>query len=470
MLSKILLGSSLISILLLSGCIGLGPESLALANPLVKQFMSEYPNAQLTATHYSVEESAQILETLSKDCGKEYAEGKDLYRINIDDPDSGLKVVAWVDMSTQTIECAVKYGTDDEKTISDDKGEEKKCKSHAEEKCYGEHVYWFDSCGHKEDKKQYCEHGCENGFCKKIGEGCTDTDGGENIYEKGTCETGSQTLSDHCNSDGTLTEKYCDDNGEIKAETVECPEGYECSDGMCLGLKIEECSSHNEYKCYSAHVYWYNSCGVKEEKKEYCEYGCEGTECIECTSQHEYACHDGDIYWYNSCGFKEDKKEECPYGCENVECSQENLDECQTDIDCDDSIISTKDFCTGDPKICYNMEILWCLSDDGYCPSSCNHLNDNDCEESDCLLSLPVTYINTSTSVNSNIWVLNYQGNGSQVLWSTGNISVVTVVPNSGPSVTLMPQDVGSTTLTVTDNSVGPDCSVSIPIDVYSIY
>ncbi|MCK5022950.1 MAG: hypothetical protein KAS04_02140, partial [Candidatus Aenigmarchaeota archaeon] len=104
---------SLISVLLLSGCIGLGPESLAFANPLVKQFMSEYPNAQITATHYSIEESEQILEEVSKDCGKEYTEGKELYKITIDDPDSGLNVIAWVDMTTQTIECAVKYGKDD---------------------------------------------------------------------------------------------------------------------------------------------------------------------------------------------------------------------------------------------------------------------------------------------------------------------------------------------------------------------
>ncbi|MCK5022700.1 MAG: hypothetical protein KAS04_00870, partial [Candidatus Aenigmarchaeota archaeon] len=258
-------------------------------------------------------------------------------------------------------------GKDDEKTISDPENGEEKCKSHAENKCYGDHVYWFDSCGHKEDKKEYCQNGCELGFCKEKGEGCKaqhevkcysghvywydscgnkeykkeycnngcedgkclqnetnqtciDSDGGINLYEKGTATRGSQVLSDHCNSDGTLTEKYCADDGTIKWDSHNCPGEYYCYDAECVALNTTNCTIHHEYKCYSGHVYWYNSCGVKEEKKEYCEYGCEGTECIECASQHEYACHDGDIYWYNSCGFKEDKKEYCNNGCSEGEC------------------------------------------------------------------------------------------------------------------------------------------------------
>ncbi|MFH1248660.1 MAG: hypothetical protein V1660_00725 [archaeon] len=40
------------------------------------------------------------------------------------------------------------------------------------------------------------------------------------------------------------------------------------------------CNTHHQYKCYNNHVYWQDSCGQIEEKKEYCAYGCEDSSCI----------------------------------------------------------------------------------------------------------------------------------------------------------------------------------------------
>jgi len=365
---NLVFGSVLICVVFLSGCLNISPEALAMANPLVKQFMEQYPNAKITVTHFTAEQSGQILENISAECGNPYMTAKEYYRINIDDPDSGLKVIAWVDWETKNIECAVKYGGGLNKTISKPGEPIKDCKSHAETKCYGEHVYWFDACGHKEEKKQYCENGCELGFCKEKENctsnyeykchddhvywydscgnkeekkeyclngcedracnppsnqttECTDSDGGKNYYEKGTATKGTQSLSDHCNDDGTLTEKYCEDN-EIKAESVSCPQGYTCSDGGCVANNATNCTSHYEYKCYSGHVYWYDSCGNKQEKREYCNYGCENGNCKSCTSHYEYKCYSGDVYWFDSCGNVQDKKEYCNYGCENGACLQ----------------------------------------------------------------------------------------------------------------------------------------------------
>lgn len=64
---------------------------------------------------------------------------------------------------------------------------------------------------------------------------CTDSDGGKNYYVKGTATASGQSLSDHCNSDGTLTEKYCSNN-QIVWETYACP--YGCSDGRCIDTTI----------------------------------------------------------------------------------------------------------------------------------------------------------------------------------------------------------------------------------------
>jgi hypothetical protein len=87
-----------------------------------------------------------------------------------------------------------------------------------------------------------------------------DSDGGINYYQKGTATTSSQSLSDHCNSDGTLTEKYCESD-EIKWHSYTCPNGCEndackpesataigyekyCGDGKCqIGEDYNNCPS-----------------------------------------------------------------------------------------------------------------------------------------------------------------------------------------------------------------------------------
>ncbi|MBU0530391.1 MAG: hypothetical protein KKC05_01845 [Nanoarchaeota archaeon] len=370
----------LLIIVSISGCTTLNPEDLAFANPLVKQFMDDYPNAEIHITHFTAEQSEQILENISAQCGNPFITTKDYYRVTIDDPDSGLEVVAWIDWEKQEIECAVKYGTEEEKTISKPGEPIKECKAHHEYKCHGNHLYWYDSCGNKEEKKEACKHGCENATCQgkdsceanaefkchgghvfwydscgnlgykkqacengcengactqaqnqtnctvqheykcyenhvywydscgKKGdkkeycnngceegacieanetENCTDSDGGKNYLEKGNATKGTSSLSDHCNGDGTLTEKYCEGN-EIEAETVSCDEGYECDDGACVQVQNEtNCTAHFKYECRDGDLYWLDSCGAKEDMKEDCGYGCESGACLEsnCTEE-----------------------------------------------------------------------------------------------------------------------------------------------------------------------------------------
>ncbi len=459
------LGFVLVFVVFLSGCLGMSPETMAFANPLVKQFMSEYPNAQIQVTHFTVEQVSDMLENISSECSNPYMKAKDMYRITIDDPESGLKVVAWIDWENRKIECAVKYGTGDEKAISKPGEPVKTCKSHAEFRCYGQHVFWFDSCGHVQEKKEYCEQGCELGFCKekerktceemrgycvypevvpagsltgmvtadqpllatqdvfcglstyhecesnadcavggcsghvcgganedmsttceyrdcynaeKFGaicgcyDGkckwleaqeakpvCVDSDDGKNYYQKGYVFTGGSKVWDYCNDEKTLTENYCTEEGQMAVVKVSCEDG-KCEDGACFGgigettekeevitdlvckegyamaeywcpengiccaPKEVKCESHYQYKCYEGHVYWFDSCGNREDKKEYCEYGCENGLCKQkqeqCQSRHEYKCYEGHVYWYDSCGNREDKKEYCEYGCEAGEC------------------------------------------------------------------------------------------------------------------------------------------------------
>jgi hypothetical protein len=78
-----------------------------------------------------------------------------------------------------------------------------------------------------------CPFGCSEGACLKEHEqnNCTDSDDGKNYYQKGTATANGQNLTDQCNEDGTLMEKYCYGN-EIEAETYQCP--YGCQDGACI--------------------------------------------------------------------------------------------------------------------------------------------------------------------------------------------------------------------------------------------
>ena len=80
---------------------------------------------------------------------------------------------------------------------------------------------------------------------------------------------------------------------------------------MCRCLQ-PTCISHATSTCYNNDVYWYDSCGVREEKRTECgANGCSGGSCIICTSHATSTCYDNDVYWYDSCDSREEKKTEC---------------------------------------------------------------------------------------------------------------------------------------------------------------
>jgi len=244
--------------------------------------------------------------------------------------------------------------------------EEPECKPEAELRCYGGHVYWYDSCGKKVRKREYCRYGCSGGTCKPQPESekCYDSDGGYNIFEKGVCEAGNQRLEDHCNSDGTLTEKFCHDENTIKWNSTTCPDGYECEGGACVeeggctegetmncGSNIGECSQGN-VTCTNGQ--WGDCVGEVGPVDEICndskDNDCDGSTdegCSVCDDHYEAKCHDGDLYWYDSCGTKEDKKEDCEHGCEDGVCIAEPQTECRDedyectieDIPCCDGLV-----------------------------------------------------------------------------------------------------------------------------------
>jgi hypothetical protein len=355
MINRALLSCSLVLIIFGSGCISVNPEQIAMANSVVQDFLSKHPGADVRVTYYSVNESSDIIAKIREDCGKETIQPNEFYLVNI--TENELNVIVWVNWETKKVECAFKMGTETG-CISHHKvecygnhlywfdscgnKEEKKercnygcengacknqtqCRSRAEFRCYEDQVYWFDSCGHKQEKKEYCNYGCENGFCKPPPGGgggggddiCGDTDGGINFYVKGTAAKGDTVLTDHCNDAWMLTENYCFNN-ELKSQTHNCTSG--CIDGACLPENETQCTEHSYYQCYEGDLYWYDSCNVREKMKENCTYGCEDDACVVCTEHSYYQCYEDDVWWYDSCDNREEIKEDCEYGCENGYC------------------------------------------------------------------------------------------------------------------------------------------------------
>lgn len=303
-------------IILVSGCIsGLDAESLAKASPIVQDFLEDHPNAEIIATHFTANQSSQILEEIREECANPMLEAKEYYRIRFTDPDTGLLAVVWIDWVERSVECAYKEGGSLPEQIED-------CKPRAHARCYGQHVYWFDSCGYKQEKREFCPDGCREGRCinKKT---CEEMDG-HCVYPTTTSSsatgliTGKPTaiagctksykcpngvLVRHCEEVKKFDDKgnfigvgcVCKDHpeyqcpdeapgGTIKPVVIStnmCEDGFHRTDnwcpdnGVCCAPGEVQCRSRAEQRCYEGHVYWYNSCGHKQEKKEYCSHGCE---------------------------------------------------------------------------------------------------------------------------------------------------------------------------------------------------
>jgi len=272
-----------------SGCISMDATAFAKTIPMVQEFLNEYPNADISITHYSETESADILEYIKEDCGKLTVEAKEYYFVNITDPSSGLIVRAWIDWENQIVECVYKEGI-----LVDPED----CVSQHRSKCYGDHVFWFDSCNNREGKREYCPLGCSNGECipgriceteKSYTEKpeCTCPDGYEMMVLYPRCAdsiTGAITGMPFAVTETTASKAVTTDKTGVMISSEFTTEfKYRCPDSKPVYrcIKREQCRSRAQSMCYRGHVFWFDSCGHVQEKKEYCKNGCDKGFCKE---------------------------------------------------------------------------------------------------------------------------------------------------------------------------------------------
>ena len=112
--------------------------------------------------------------------------------------------------------------------------------------CSGDNtlVEYFCSENDVDSETVQCENGCADGACiKDENVTCTDSDGGKEIYAKGTTnsqedecfvklnEENSQYLEECSDSNCYVDEQWCDPEKGYQATGIECPNG--CSDGAC---------------------------------------------------------------------------------------------------------------------------------------------------------------------------------------------------------------------------------------------
>jgi len=95
-----------------SGCIGgFDFERVAETSPQIQSFMDEHPNAEFRIIHLTEEQSAAMIDEIREQCGEQMV-AKEYYKVAIDDEESGLMLIAYIDAKTEQLEGAYIKGAE----------------------------------------------------------------------------------------------------------------------------------------------------------------------------------------------------------------------------------------------------------------------------------------------------------------------------------------------------------------------
>jgi len=160
---------------------------------------------------------------------------------------------------------------------------------------------------------------CQNGNCINQSIACSsNSDCGTNGFTGSPfCSNGNvmqnyRTYS--CLNPGTITSSCTHSDSNQTNQTCQ----YGCSNGNCIIYK-----SHDHKDCYISDIYWFDSCGNREDVVQYCETSpVPGITFCDGSSVYQYyaprGCANGFCVTFN--GYNTVKKEDCSNGCENGAC------------------------------------------------------------------------------------------------------------------------------------------------------
>jgi len=237
-------------------------------------------------------------------------------KIYVDGDYKGRKHVSIeVNIGTHNVEGKLSGYLPDQKTVSCSCGEtkrvelylEKECTPHAYKQCYNNDVYWYDSCGNREEKAEECgesswtnDYRCSGNWVQRkyVERGCQNAQ----CYEK----------------EKWINYQNCEEEGKV------------CQDGRCVWGCEDECSFPGQKRCHDDSHYqvcgnydddvcleWSSPISCGEDScigSTFRDYFCTGWgictyQDIQCSSQC-YSCGDGTCN--SECG---ENSSNCPQDC-----------------------------------------------------------------------------------------------------------------------------------------------------------
>ena len=129
---------------------------------------------------------------------------------------------------------------------------------------------------------------CIGGRCVESASSCTDSDGGIELFIKGSTRKDGHVYIDYCTGPKEVMEHYCN-NGEVESEELSCGVDYFCADGRCIEAQCSETDSgedEDERGVVSKGGETYEDYCLDDERLK--EYYCDGNDVessiIECDS------------------------------------------------------------------------------------------------------------------------------------------------------------------------------------------
>ncbi|MBN2421752.1 hypothetical protein JXB41_00875 [Candidatus Woesearchaeota archaeon] len=235
MKKRVLILLALFSVLLFSCSKSFDPIKFAKANSQVKEFLKEYPNAEMKLILLTEEQVNDSIEEIREGCGEQMLVSS-YYKITIDDPDSNLNLVMYIDSESNTLNCIYR------KTVRtcEDECTDDTCEGYN----YIECIASAEGCKVKEDKGPTmgkCSVECINdddceGDDRCIDYNCLFLDCEDECTED-TC-SGYNYIS--CLRGPSMCKEKKDEGPTIGKCDVECEEEDDCDSD-------ERCNS--KYKC-----------------------------------------------------------------------------------------------------------------------------------------------------------------------------------------------------------------------------
>ena len=132
-----------------------------------------------------------------------------------------------------------------------------------------------------------------------------------------------------CVNPGTVN-SYCAPSSTANQFQYSCNSGQICTGaGVCTAITIPPtCTNHSYFQCSGNGVYWYDSCGNRQELYQACtgSQTCSNNSCVTtapiCTPNSTYRCFGNALYWFDSCGNQGGLYQACGSGqvCSNNAC------------------------------------------------------------------------------------------------------------------------------------------------------